>query len=41
MKGVNTVEFDYTVLEKVKLHFGVLVAVSAEIHGKDVVVDLD
>jgi len=41
VKGVDAVEFNNTVLEEVKFHFGVLVAMSAKIHSKDVVVNLD
>jgi len=41
MKGVDAVEFNNTVLEELKFHIGVLMAMSAKIHSKNVVVDLD
>jgi len=41
VEGVDAVELNNTVLEKVEFHFGMLMAMSAEIHSKDVVVDLN
>jgi len=41
MEGVDAVELNNTVLEKVEFHIGMLVAMSAEIHRKDIVVNLD
>jgi len=41
MKGVDAVELNNTVLEKVEFHIGVLMAVGTEVHSEDVVLDLD
>jgi len=41
MKGVDAVEFNNTVLEKVEFHIGVLMAMSTEVHTEDIVIDLD
>jgi len=41
VKGVDTVELNNTVLEKVKFHIGMLMTVGAKIERKDIIIDLN